>query len=205
MDTATAYRLLCGAVAPRPVAWITTLGEGGRVNAAPFSAYNYVAHTPPMLGISIASRQEELKDTARNIRHTGHFVVNVATLANMETMHLSAADYPPNVSETEALGIELVPGTQGPVPRIAAAPVQMECRLDRFVPLGAGLNVLYIGEVLAFHLDERIYDGRHIDTVALQPIARLGGPFYAALGEIFHRPALQSAPGSSSAPVAVNS
>ena len=84
MATATAYRLVCGAVAPRPVAWITTLGADGRVNAAPFSAYNYVAHTPPMLGVSIASRLGELKDTARNIRASGHFVVNVATQDTMD-------------------------------------------------------------------------------------------------------------------------
>lgn len=195
MDTATAYRLVCGAVAPRPVAWITTLDAHGRVNAAPFSSYNYVAHTPPMLAVNIASRLGELKDTARNIRASGHFVVNVATQDAMETMHLSAADYPPEVSETEALGIALLPGVAGPVPRIAASPIQMECRLDRFVTLGRGLNVLYIGEVLAFHLAESIYDGHYIDTVAMKPIARLGGPYYAALGEIFHRPALQRPPG----------
>ena len=198
MDTATGYRLVCGAVAPRPVAWITTLGADGRVNAAPFSAYNYVAHTPPMLGVSIASRAGELKDTARNIRASGHFVVNVATQDTMEAMHLSAADYPPDVSETTALGIELLPGVAGPVPRIAAAPIQMECRLDQFIALGRGLSTLYIGEVLAFHLADSIFDGRHIDTMAMKPIARLGGPYYAALGEIFHRPALQRPPGEAS-------
>ncbi|MBL0919938.1 MAG: flavin reductase family protein [Hydrogenophaga sp.] len=195
MDTPTAYRLVCGAVAPRPVAWITTLGADGRVNAAPFSSYNYVAHSPPMLAVNIASRLGELKDTARNIRASGRFVVNVATQATMEAMHLSAADYPPDVSEVEALGIELLPGVAGPVPRIAASPIHMECRLDQFITLGRGLNTLYIGEVLAFHVAESIYDGQHIDTVAMQPIARLGGPYYAALGEIFHRPALQRPPG----------
>lgn len=195
MDTATAYRLICGAVVPRPVAWITTVGPDGRVNAAPFSSYNYVAHSPPMLAVNIASRLGELKDTARNIRTTGHFVVNVATGSTMEDMHLSAADYASDVSETEALGIELLPGVMGPVPRIAASPIQMECKLDQFITLGRGLNVLYIGEVLAFHLSDSVYDGRNIDTTALAPIARLGGPYYAALGEIFHRPALQRPPG----------
>jgi len=195
MDTATAYRLICGVVVPRPVAWITTISREGRVNAAPFSSYNYVAHSPPMVGVNIGTRLGELKDTARNIRETGWFCVNIATEAVMETMHLSGADYPPEVGEPEALGIELLAGTATPVPRIAASPIHLECKLDQAVTLGRGLNTLYLGEVLAFHLSHAVYDGRSIDSVKLRPIARLGGPYYAALGEIFHRPALQRPPG----------
>ena len=200
MDTATAYRLICGAVVPRPVAWITTVGADGRVNAAPFSSYNYVAHSPPMVAVNIGTRLGELKDTARNIRATGWFCVNVATEAVMETLHLSGADYPPEVGEPEALGIELLPGSATPVPRIAASPIHMECRLHQAVPLGRGLNTLYIGEVLAFHFADAVYDGRQVDSVKLRPIARLGGPYYAALGEIFHRPALQRPPGENETP-----
>lgn len=195
LDTATAYRLICGVVVPRPVAWITTVDREGRVNAAPFSSYNYVAHSPPMLGVNIGTRLGALKDTARNIRATGWFCVNVATEAVMETMHQCGADYPPEVGEPEALGIALLPGIETPVPRIAASPIHMECKLDQFVTLGRGLNTFYIGEVLAFHLADSVYDGRHVDSVKLRPIARLGGPWYAALGETFHRPALQRPPG----------
>jgi flavin reductase (DIM6/NTAB) family NADH-FMN oxidoreductase RutF len=198
MDTATAYRLICGVVVPRPVAWITTVDREGRVNAAPFSAYNYVAHSPPMVAVNIGTRLGELKDTARNIRDTGWFCVNVATEDVMETLHLCGADYPPEVSEPEALGIELLPGVATPVPRIAASPIHLECKLDQAVALGRGLNTLYIGEVLAFHLSDAVYDGRHVDSVKLRPIARLGGPWYAALGETFHRPALQRPPGEPS-------
>lgn len=197
MDTATAYRLICGAVVPRPVAWITTVSKDGRVNAAPFSSYNYVAHSPPMVAANIGTRLGELKDTARNIRETGWFCVNVATEDVMETMHKCGADYPPEVGEPEALGIELLPGIATPVPRVAASPIHMECKLDQFVTLGRGLNTLYIGEVLAFHFADSVYDGRHVDSVKLRPIARLGGPYYAALGEIFVRPALQRPPGES--------
>lgn len=195
LDTATAYRLICGIVVPRPVAWITTLDTQGRVNAAPFSSYNYVAHSPPMVAINIGTRTGELKDTARNIRETGYFCVNVATESSMETMHQCGADYPPEVSEPEALGIELLPGLSTPVPRIAASPIHMECQLDQFVTLGRGLNTLYIGAVLTFHLSPTVYDGRSVDSVQLRPISRLGGPYYAGLGEIFHRPALQRPPG----------
>lgn len=195
LDTATAYRLICGIVVPRPVAWITTVSSDGRVNAAPFSSYNYVAHSPPMVAVNIGTRAGQLKDTARNIRETGFFCVNVATEDVMEAMHKCGADYPPEVGEPEALGIELLPGTSTPVPRIAASPIHMECKLDQFVTLGRGLNTLYIGEVITFHLSRSVYDDRNVDSQRLRPIARLGGPYYAALGEIFHRPALQRPPG----------
>ncbi|MBP6897491.1 MAG: flavin reductase family protein [Pseudacidovorax sp.] len=195
LDTATAYRLICGIVVPRPVAWITTVDRDGRVNAAPFSSYNYVAHSPPMVAVNIGTRQGTLKDTARNIRDSGFFCVNVATEEVMETLHQCGADYPPEVGEPEALGIALLPGVHTPVPRIAASPIHMECRLDQFVTLGRGLNTLYIGEVLSFHLSRTVYDGRNVDSQRLRPIARLGGPYYAALGQTFHRPALQRPPG----------
>jgi len=197
LDTATAYRLICGVVVPRPIAWITTVGADGRVNAAPFSSYNYVAHSPPMVAINIGSRHGELKDTARNIRETGFFCVNVVTESVMEVMHLTGADYAPEISEPEALGIALLPGQASAVPRIAASPIHMECKLEQAITLGRGLNTLYIGEVLRFHLSSEVYDGRNVDSVKLRPVSRLGGPYYAALGEIFHRPALQKPPGAS--------
>lgn len=194
MDTATAYRLLVGAVVPRPVAWITTRSKDGVVNAAPFSSYNYVAHSPPMVAVNIGSRDGRLKDTARNIVETGEFVVNVATLDTMELMHESSAEYPADTSETEALGIALLPGERIAVPRVAASPIQMECRLERALTLGRGLNTLYIGEVLLFHLSSSVFDGRHVDSVKMRPIARLGGPLYAELGELHSRPQLQKPP-----------
>jgi flavin reductase (DIM6/NTAB) family NADH-FMN oxidoreductase RutF len=195
LDTAEAYRLLVGCVVPRPIAWITTVDAEGRVNAAPFSSYNYVATDPPMLAVNITSKGDNLKDTARNIRESREFVVNVADVSTMEAMHASASEYPPDISETDALNIELLPSSHVRPPRIAASPVQMECKLDQFIVLGKGRNTLYIGEVVAFHLATDIYDGQRVDSVALNPIARLGGPYYAALGEIYNRPMLQRPPG----------
>lgn len=197
LDTETAYRLLVGCVVPRPIAWITTVDEQGRVNAAPFSSFNYVATSPPMLAVNIALRpgSGEVKDTARNIRATREFVVNVATEQDMDLMHRSAQEFGPEVSECEVLGIGLLPSRHVRAPRIASSPVQMECRLDQAVALGRGINTLYIGEVVAFHLSERVYDGKRVDSAALRPLARLGGPFYSGLGEIFHRPMLQKPPG----------
>ncbi|HEU0204946.1 MAG TPA: flavin reductase family protein [Burkholderiaceae bacterium] len=195
LDTAAAYRLVIGCVVPRPVAWVTTVDGGGRVNAAPFSSYNYVSTSPPMLAVQIATREGEIKDTERNIRASREFVVNVATETNLDLMHACGENYAPHQSEVEALGIELLPSHRVRPPRIAITPIQMECRLDQAVVLGRGLNTLFIGEVVAFHLSPEVYDGNRVDSVKLRPVARLGGPFYAALGEIFHRPMLQRPPG----------
>lgn len=197
LETGAAYRLLVGCVVPRPVAWITTMDEEGRVNAAPFSSYNYVATSPPMLGVNIARREGDgaVKDTARNILRSREFVVNVATEATLEAMHASAANYPPEESEVAALGLGTLPSRHVRVPRLAATPVQMECRLDQAVPLGRGINTLYIGEVVAFHLSRAVFDGSRVDSAAMRPVARLGGPWYAKLGEVIHRPMLQRPPG----------
>ncbi|MBO1076841.1 flavin reductase family protein [Roseomonas marmotae] len=197
LDTAAAYRLIVGCVVPRPIAWVTTVNEDGLVNAAPFSSYNYVATSPPMLAVNIATRAGDgaMKDTARNILATGEFVVNVATEATMDAMHDSAEEFPPEVSEVEALGLALLPSRHVRPPRIAATPVQMECRLDQVVKLGRGVNTLYIGEVVAFHLSSQVFDGARVDSTKMRPVARLGGPYYAALGEIIHRPMRQSPPG----------
>lgn len=197
LDTETAYRLLVGCVVPRPIAWITTVDDAGRVNVAPFSSYNYVATSPPMLAVNIALRAGDgaMKDSARNILASREFVVNVATEATMDPMHLSAWEYPPDISEAEVLGLPLLPSRHVRAPRIAHSPVQMECRLDQAVTLGRGVNTLYIGEVVAFHLSNDVYDGRRVDAQKMRPVARLGGPFYSGLGEIFHRPMLQKPPG----------
>jgi|SRR5690606_4420001 len=188
LSSSQAYKLLTGVVVPRPIAWISTRSTGGVVNVAPFSSYNYVADTPPMLAVNIGLHDDGcLKDTARNIRDTGEFVVNVTTRAALDVMNASSARYGADTSEAEQLGIELLSSQVISAPRVASSPVHMECRLSQIVPLGAGVNTLYIGEIVMFHLAKDVYDGRHVNSVAIDPLARLGGPFYASLGEIFKR------------------
>jgi len=188
MPTSQVYKLLTGVVVPRPIAWISTRDRNGVVNVAPFSSFNYVAHTPPMLAVNISVQDDgRLKDTARNIVETGEFVVNVTPRAALDPMNESSAEFPPHASEAEHLGLQLLGSQVVKAPRVAMSPVQMECRLVQTVPLGPGINTLYIGEVVVFHLADRVYDGRHVDTVAIDPIARLGGPFYTTLGEVIQR------------------
>ncbi|NLZ12135.1 MAG: flavin reductase family protein [Alcaligenaceae bacterium] len=188
IDGSMAYKLVSGLVVPRPVAWISSQNEAGLVNVAPFSSFNYVAHSPAMLAVNIALQDDgTLKDTARNIRETGEFVVNITPTSALDAMNQSSAEYPSDVSEAQVLDIPLMPSTQVRPPRVAVSPAQMECRLTQIVPLGTGINTLYIAEIVAFHVANMVYDGRHIDSVALDPVARLGGPFYASLGEIHKR------------------
>ena len=195
LSTQAAYKLIIGCVVPRPIAWITSLSAKGRVNAAPFSSYNYVSHSPPMVAVNVGLRAGALKDTARNILATREFVVNVATEPARQPMHDCSADFAPDESEPEALGIALLPSHFVKPPRIAASPVHMECRLDQAVRLGTGNNTLYIGEVVAFHLSTAVFDGDKVDSAALRPLARLGGPWYTTLGELIHAPILASPPG----------
>ena len=119
-----AYKLLIGLIAPRPIALITTLDENGRLNAAPFSAFNYFSTDPPIVGIGVANRPDQEfvpKDTARNIRRTGEFVINVVTEDIAEKMNLTAIDFPPEVSEVEMAGFGTAPSQTVRVPRLAGA------------------------------------------------------------------------------------
>jgi flavin reductase (DIM6/NTAB) family NADH-FMN oxidoreductase RutF len=187
MSENRAYRMLTSVVVPRPVAWVSTRGEDGVVNVAPFSSFNYVSHSPPMLAVNIGIEDGRVKDSARNIEKTGHFVVNMPPAWAVDAVNGSSAEYPPEVSEAEMLGIPLLDSLHGPAPRIAWARAQMECVLRHRLSLGKGLNVLYIGEVLAFHIANEAFEGKRVDTLKLDPLARLGGPYYARLGEIIMR------------------
>src|SRR4029077_10540525 len=99
-----AYKLMIGLVAPRPIALITSMDVDGRLNAAPFSAYNYLCTDPPIIAVGVQNRPEDKfvpKDTARNIRRTGEFVVNIVTEDIAQKMNICATEFPPEISEIE--------------------------------------------------------------------------------------------------------
>jgi flavin reductase (DIM6/NTAB) family NADH-FMN oxidoreductase RutF len=141
-----------------------------------------------MLAVSVGrlgvGDKVRLKDTARNVAERGEFVVHVADESQVEQVHQSSTEYPEDVSETEVLGLELLPSRRVSVPRLAAAPVAMECRHERTVEFGRLRTQLIVGEVVCFHVAESIFRDGKIDATLFRPIARLGGPRYARLGEI---------------------
>ncbi|HEX7728735.1 MAG TPA: flavin reductase family protein [Terracidiphilus sp.] len=173
-----AYKLLIGLIAPRPIALITTLDENGRLNAAPFSAFNYFSTDPPIVGIGVANRPDQEfvpKDTARNIRRTGEFVINVVTEDIAEKMNLTAIDFPPEVSEVEMAGFGTAPSQTVRVPRLAEAHAALECREHSTLEIGNGRIVL--GRVLAAYVEDRYVDpaGPYIKAEELHAIGRMNG------------------------------
>lgn len=179
-----AYRLLSGIVVPRPVAWVTTLSEGGIVNLAPFSTFTFVSPKPPMLAFNVGQKGGVYKDTARNILRSEDYVVHIANTALMSAVHESSAEFPPEISEVEHLKLETLPSERVAPPRIAAAPVAMECRLRQCLEFGETRSRLIVGEVLLFHIRDGLVENGKIDTEALDPLARIAGPRYARLGEV---------------------
>ncbi len=181
-----AYKLLCGIIVPRPIAWISSRSAAGVSNLAPFSCFTFVSHTPPMLGVSIGRRPGNLhggfKDTARNIHETQEYVVHIGDESLLDPLHRSGAEFPPEVSEAEQLGLELVSSRLVAPLRVARAPVAMECRLHKVMDFGN--NQFFVGEILLFHIREGLAVDNKVDSGRLHPVARLGGPNYSTLGKI---------------------
>src|SRR6478735_248319 len=151
-----AYTLLASLVTPRPIAWVTTLNPDGTVNAAPFSFFNVLGAEPPIVGFCPGDRDDGTpKDSARNIRFSHEFVVNLVDEALAEAMNLTAASLPYGVSELEHAGLTTAPSSLVKPPRIAEAPASLECQ--EWGTLQIGDNRLIIGLVLRVHvLDELI-------------------------------------------------
>jgi flavin reductase (DIM6/NTAB) family NADH-FMN oxidoreductase RutF len=171
------YKLLCATIVPRPIALVTSVGADGVVNAAPFSFFNVFSEDPPLIVLGLQHKpQEDRKDTTRNIAETGVFVVNLVDEALAEGMNVCAVDFPPEVSEIEAAGLDLLPGVDVAVPRIAQAPFALECR--RTVSLAFGpQRELLVGEVIRLHARGGLMDaGRlRVDMDAYHPVGRLFG------------------------------
>lgn len=190
LDRAAAYKLMTGAIVPRPVAWVTTRSVLGIVNAAPYSSYTLISPDPPLI-VFHSSRRNGDKDSARNIRSTSEFVINVANEDLLLQMHSSSAVLPPEVSEPSEFGIELVQSVTVAPPRIKASPICFECRLVQMFDVGNEPHTVIMGEIAHFYVADYLYRGGRIDQALLRPVARVGGPTYARLGEFIHLPAPQ--------------
>ncbi len=172
------YNLLIGLVAPRPIAWVTTRNDDGSINAAPYSAYNYLSIDPPVVGFGVADRAEgdpNPKDTARNIRRTGEFVVNVVTEDLLHAMSVCSTPFPPGMSEIEMAGLHTAESSVVTVPRIAEAHAAMECRWLQTIEIGRSRIVL--GEVVAMFVEDRFVDGKgpYIRADELHAMGRMNG------------------------------
>lgn len=184
------YKLLIGCIVPRPIAWVTSLGENGIVNAAPFSYFNVASIEPMMVSVAVMRKPGSVpKDTARNIAANGQFVVNMVDVHNVDVVNQTSSDYPADVSEVEALGLQTSPSTMIEVPRLTASRIHFECKLHQIVELGSPVTSdLIIGEVVHVQVADELYEAGRIDAAAFSPVSRLAGHTYATLGEMFDRP-----------------
>jgi flavin reductase (DIM6/NTAB) family NADH-FMN oxidoreductase RutF len=183
------YKIINSTVTPRPIAWVTTISEGGHVNAAPYSFFNAVGDEPPLLVLGLLKDPVTggLKDTATNITRTGEFVVNLVCENDAEKMNLCSTNAPREVSEAEYANLELAPSTAVAPPRIATSPVSFECR--KHTALDIGRQTVVLGEILVAHIaDQFITDPEklYLDTPAMKLIARTHGTgWYARTSDQF--------------------
>ncbi|WP_198156928.1 flavin reductase family protein [Aquincola tertiaricarbonis] len=164
-------------VGPRPIGWVSTHDEQGRLNLAPYSFFNAFNYTPPIVGFSSIG----WKDSVRNAERTREFSWNLATRALAERMNTSSAGVPPEVDEFELAGLTPRPGTVIGVPHVAESPVNFECRVTQIVQLQTAQATpvetwLVLGEVVAVHIDRSLLVEGIYDTAAARPILRGGGP-----------------------------
>jgi flavin reductase (DIM6/NTAB) family NADH-FMN oxidoreductase RutF len=185
LSEAQQYKLMTGAIVPRPIALVTTLGELGP-NAAPFSLFNVVATEPPILFISIGDQVDgREKDTIKNLRKNPEFVVHIVNHDMVERMNVCSTNFPTGVNELEKAGFSVVPAHKVSPPRIAESPAQFECRVINIIDIGARHHFV-LGEVVWFHFRDDVVDERQrISFEKLNPVGRLSGPLYARLTETF--------------------
>ena len=170
-------RIIKSAVAPRPIAWISTTSPDGVDNLAPFSTYNYVSSAEPVVHFSTpAVADGERKDTPRNALETGEFAVNVVTADLLEAMDETAAPLDPEESEFDAAGLERAACETIEPPRVADAVVTFECTLYDSMEIRSGFTIF--GDVEYVHADESILTDGRVDATKIDSVGRLGGPFY---------------------------
>jgi flavin reductase (DIM6/NTAB) family NADH-FMN oxidoreductase RutF len=171
------YNLLIGLVAPRPIALVTSHNPDGQLNAAPFSAYNYLCTDPPVVGIGVTNRPGTYtpKDTAHNIRRTGEFVVNVVTEDLLQQMNICATDFPAEIDELAMAGLETTPSTVVKVPRIRSAHAALECVEHATIEIGHSRIIL--GRVVAMYVEDQFVDpaGPYIKAEELHAVGRMNG------------------------------
>lgn len=184
-------------VAPRPIAWVSTVDLKGRVNLAPFSYFNLVSADPPIVLFAPNDKDARgtAKDSFRNVQETGEFVVNVVPSRLRFEMNLTSAELAHGENEFLIAGLTEVQSVMVKPPRVAESPAALECRVCQIVALphrsGGRRSHAVFGEVVGVHIDDKVIQNGVVDTLKIAPIGRLGGSEYTAVHqiEIIHRPA----------------
>ncbi|MCK9513730.1 MAG: flavin reductase family protein [Pigmentiphaga sp.] len=162
---------------PRPIGWISTRSPEGVINLAPYSFFNVFNYKPPIVAFSSVG----WKDTIRNARDTGEFVINLATRELAEQVNLTSTEVQRDATEFELAGLTPLDSTLVAAPRVAESPASLECRVTQLQQLAGvdGEKVdtwMALGEVVAVHIATSLLDEGRYDTAAARPILRAGGP-----------------------------
>lgn len=190
MPAQDGYKLLISTVVPRPIALATTVDLQGRVNAAPFSFFNAVSSNPPVVVLGINGEGPEgssYKDTERNIRDTGEFVVNLVDEALAERMNICAVDFPTEIGELDVAKLTEAPCAGVRPPRIVESPVSFECQRITGLSLG-GNSTLEVGRVIHIHIRDDLMDMErlYVKTDQMRLIGRMHGRgWYARTSDLF--------------------
>ncbi len=196
LDGKNVYKLITSTVLPRPIAWVVSQNDQGRLNAAPFSFFNAMSGNPPVVALGIGAHGQVLKDSARNIRESGEFVINLVPFALIEAMNITSIEFEAEVNELEMAGLATLPSTKVAPPRIAGSPVAFECRTLQIIDLGE-MRSIVLANVVAIHIDdEAVLDAErcHVDVRKLDLVGRMhGGGWYARLNELFEQPRIDLA------------
>ena len=183
------YKLMVGAIIPRPIAFVSTISAQGVLNLAPFSFFTGISANPPVICFSpmVRGSDGQRKDTLHNIEATREFVVNVVSEEFAAKMNVCSAEFPPDVDEFAISGLTPVPSDLVKPPRVRESHVQMECRLLQVLhvspkPLGGSI---VLGEVIRFHVDDALIENYKIDPDKLCAIGRMGGPTYTRTTDRF--------------------
>lgn len=178
-DPTDLYKLMIGSIVPRPIGWVSTIGNSGQANIAPFSFFNGVTFKPPTVCFSVIDRGKERKDTSRNVAEVPEFVVQIVSEEIAEQMNHTCGDFGAHIDEFAEAGLTPVPGTAVKVPWVREAKVAMECRLTHNLRIGPSTDHI-IGEVVYWHIaDEVLIDKAKIDPDRLRAVGRMGGTTYS--------------------------
>lgn len=179
-------------IIPRPIGWISSQDLDGNLNLAPYSYFNAVCDEPPMImfsSLGLHAEDDGPKDTIKNIKETGQFVVNIATYHLREAVNLTSASIKRTQNEFQFAALESTPSVLVKPPRVKNSPIHLECIYHQSIQLLTDhanmLNEMVIGKVIGIHIDDDIISNGKVDVAKMKPIARLGYADYAVVKDVF--------------------
>ena len=183
LETKELHKILLSSIAPRPIAFASTIDSNGNVNLSPFSYFNVFSSNPPILIFSPSRRVRDntTKHTLENAMETKEVVINVVNFPIVEQMSKSSVEYEKGVNEFIETGLTQVKSMLVKPPRVLESPVSFECKVQDIVSLGesGGAGQLIIAKVVQIHIDKKFIDNNgDIDSEKLDLVARMGGDWY---------------------------